>query len=127
MELDEWVVVASRTQVKIFKRSRTDRPLRWIYTLANKEALQKNRDIAEIPEFPPRPHIIIEKFARKIADTLRVGSEHHSFSRLHVFAEPHLLGQIKLHIPKCMKDVEVHWIAKDLEKATAEELTQRVV
>ncbi len=120
MKVNEWVVVASRHQIKIFKRSDTKKPLQWIYTLRNPD-IQSNNEVS------PSMEKVIQRWARKISDILKLGSEKHSFGKLHIFADPHLLGHLKNQIPKSMKSVLIEWIGKDLEKATAQQLTDRVL
>src|SRR5688572_28529442 len=82
MEVNEWVVVASKTQAKIFKRTDTTRPLKWIYTLVNKEGRFRDRNRTQEDKQPVQPIIAdknlpeevnMERFAKKIADTLKVG------------------------------------------------------
>jgi protein required for attachment to host cells len=121
MEINQWVVVASRAQAKVFRRIDTQRPLQWVYNLVNEESRLKNRDI-EIW----LPEAVMEKFAKQIAGAIKVGSDQHAFNKLYVFAEPHFLGRIKKNAPKSLKNVEVQWIAKDLEKATAKEILERI-
>ena len=145
MEVNQWVVVASRAQAKVFRRIDTHRPLQWVYNLVNKDGRLKNHELGETePNISfagyagsdraygsggdkLRPHErIMEKFAKQIAEAIKIGADQHSFDKLYVFAEPHLLGRIKKHIPKSLKHLEVEWIGKDLEKATAEEIQERV-
>jgi protein required for attachment to host cells len=138
MEINEWIVVASRSQAKIFRRTDTSRPLQWVFNLVNEAGRLKNREF-ETDRPNPRGHsttmsggedspheIVMEKFAKQIADAIKVGSDQHTFSKLYVFAEPHLLGRIKQNAPKSLKNVEVEWIGKDLEKATTNEILERV-
>lgn len=144
MEINQWVVVASRAQAKVFRRTDTQKPLQWVYNLVNEEGRLKNRDlysdspslsfvagrgvgtVAGTSDKLPAHEAIMEKFAKQIAGAIKVGSDQHAFNKLYVFAEPHLLGRIKKNAPKSLKSIEVEWIGKDLEKATAEEIQDRV-
>lgn len=137
MEVNEWVIVASRTQAKIFRRTDTRRPLKWIYTLVNRQRRPKNRVLPEegsstgqisssLTERNSPHEVIMERFAKKISEAIKMGSDQHAFTKLYVFCEPHMLGRIKKHQPKSLKTVEVAWIGKDLEKETADEILSRV-
>jgi protein required for attachment to host cells len=121
MEINEWVVVASKAQAKIFRRTATNRPLTWVYNLVNEESRLSSREFAT-----ERPTLDADKFARQIAGAIKVGIDQHVFTKLHVFAEPHFLGRIKKNAPKSLKNIHVNWIGKDLEKATTEEILERV-
>ena len=127
MEVNEWVIIASRNQAKIFNRRNRQKPLKWMSTLKNPDRPSKNEFINNSePEIALTSGQVTKRFARKIADRLKVGADQHAFKKLYIFAEPHLLGCIKNEIPKCMKNIIIEWIAKDLEKATAQEITERV-
>lgn len=62
------------------------------------------------------PHDDVEEqFARQLSDYLRKQFLKNSFKKINIVAEPKLLGKIRPHVEKFLKD-EVKWIAKDLEK-----------
>jgi protein required for attachment to host cells len=146
MEINQWVVVCSRAQAKVFRRTDSKRPLQWVYNLVNEEGRLKNREFGtqdrpglsfasygganhpynkEGDKLSPHERAM-EKFAKQICVAIKVGADQHAFNKLYVFAEPHMLGRIKQNVPKSLKNIDIEWIGKDLEKATAEEIQDRV-
>lgn len=145
MKIHEWVVVISRAQAKIFKRTDTNASLQWVHNIVNPEGRLRNHEFEghapslSYSKFAGARHpylkgqkktsaheVSVDRFARKIAKILKESAHRQDFEKLYVFAEPHLLGKVRDLLSRALKGIEIEWVAKDLEKATTQQIQNHV-
>ena len=137
----KWVIVANRVQAKIFEYDQLTTQLSCINTFQNTAGRQHSRQFgqdrlgARRGKFTGKnsaqdggkdPHeLAAVKFAMQLADGIAKAFAEKKFLRATVFAEPHFLGLLRHNMsPKLSEHLE--WIAKDLGKATTDELEKQI-
>ncbi len=141
LDQTKWVIVASRTQAKIFEHDELTTNLKCIQVIPFDDGRLQAREFgqdrlgARKGRFntkntamsggkDPHEHAA-EKFALEIATAISKSMHNHQFIRAVVFAEPHFMGLIKQNMsPKEAEQIE--WIPKDLAKATTPDLEKHL-
>jgi len=140
----KWVIVASRTQVKIFEHDELTTQLKCLQVIPFDDGrlqarefgqdrlgarkarmgLYSGKNTAMGGGKDPHEHAA-EKFALNIANKITKSFQENLFIRAVVFAEPHFMGLIKQNLhAKAVAAIE--WIPKDLAKATTPDLERHL-
>ncbi len=126
---EEWIVVASRVEVRIFARKgRGD--LELIREIGNPAGLLRTHDLeSDTPgrATDNRMHArhaystqesardrSLKTFYREITEILQRGAFEHRYDSLTIIAEPRLLGIVRALLPTNVKALVHHEISKDL-------------
>lgn len=138
--MKEWVVVACRAEAKFFERQNHTEDLRWLKTLTNKKGRRKEREFetdepgTSYAKFGSacHPHklegkhqhaeIIAEHFSQQIIKFLEKSFSEKRFDQLTIIAGAHFLGQIRAESHHLEKQLEIHFIPKNIEKAKIEQI-----
>lgn len=136
-----WVAICSQATMRVFEKRGQQATLQALKTLENEAVNLKERDITRhrpgmVPEGGKTgvsrhvlgtgtdPHdLIVQGFARRIAQDLEDARRHRSFTELVIVAEPKFLGRIKRELPVDTRRLVSHWISKDLAKETIENIS----
>lgn len=137
----EWIVVASRDEVRIFARSGV-RPLELISEFGNPAGMLRTKDLesdspgratdnrmrarhAYSTEESSRDRSL-KTFYREIIEILQRGAFEHRFESLTIIAEPRLLGILRLLLPPQLHALVHHEILKDLSYEEPAEILARL-
>jgi len=137
----EWILVASREEVKFFRR-RGASDIELLRDMGNPLGLAREQDlVTDKPgratdnrmrarhsystEQSFRERALID-FYRDVIDILDRSLLTHEFEALTIIAEPHLLGIIRGLLPTRVARVVKREIRKDLSYAEAPEIAQRI-
>jgi len=142
--MKEWILVASRAEAKVFKRSDENKNLQWVKTLTNKKGRWRERDFEH--DKPGLSHakfsgvnmphaletqdthaeVVAHHFAHTIGKVLAKGYREKQFENAVIFAEPKFLGRIKKVLPNHLKNTVLTFVNKDIEKARTEEIEKQI-
>lgn len=132
--MKEWVVVACRSEAKIFAKDNKNDEIRWVKTLVNKKGRRKEREFEtdkpgmSYSKFSSScaPHqlegkhshaeIVELHFAQTIAKLLKSAFEKKLYTKATIFAGPHFLGKIKEVVVDEVRNAEFVFINKNIEK-----------
>jgi protein required for attachment to host cells len=138
----DWIVVASRDQVRIFSKKQGPHPLELITEIGNPSGRLRLKDLES--DKPGRAsdnrmharHAYSKEedaitrstrdFYRQIVDLLVRGAEMRRFSQLNLIAEPRLLGFLRQMLPESLQRAINHEIAKDLSYEKAGDIKARL-
>ncbi len=137
----EWIVVASHEEVRIFARSGV-RPLELIREIGNPAGILRTQDLES--DSPGRStdnrmrarHAYssqessrdrsLKTFYREIIEFLQQGAFEHRFDSLTIIAEPRLLGILRPLLSKQLHTLVHHEISKDLSYEEPAEILARL-
>lgn len=137
----EWIVVASREEVRIFGRQGVG-PLELIRDIGNPAGLLKTQDLesdkpgratdnrmrgrhAYTTEENARDRALRD-FYRDVIDILERGMYEHTFDSITLIAEPRLLGIIRGLLPARLQQLVRQEIPKDLSYEEAPQIQARI-
>lgn len=137
-----WIIVASRSEVRVFEMLRANEELREIIGLGNASGTLKNIDIdsdapgrasdnrmrarhAYSTEQEPRERLL-QNFYRDFLRGIDTAFSQHTFSRLVLVAEPRLLGLIRSLLSDQLSRVVRAEIPKDITYEGSREIQARV-
>jgi protein required for attachment to host cells len=137
-----WIVVASRSEVRVFEMARADEELREVIGVGNASGKLKNIDIdsdapgrasdnrmrarhAYSTEQEPRERLL-ENFYRAFLREIDTAFSQHKFSRLVLVAEPRLLGLVRSLLSVQLSRAIKAEIAKDVVYEGSREIQARV-
>ena len=141
MTQTKWVIVASRTQAKIFEHDELTTQLKCLQVIPFDDGRLQSREFGQdrlgarkgrfsgknsAQDGGKNPHEhAAEKFALEIANSVAKSFQENQFVRAVIFAEPHFMGLLKQNLPpKAVAAIE--WIAKDLAKASTPDLEKQL-
>lgn len=142
--MKEWIVIANRSEAKIFLRENKNQSLHCMTTLVDKKGRRHESafqtDKPGMGFAPGRsrvgPHALdssfhhleaeAEKFARVIVRALRSGQDRGQFQRLTIFAEPRFMGHLKAFAQDGLKAENILWITKDLHASNSERILREI-
>lgn len=138
--MKEWVVVACRAEAKIFVRNNKVEELRWLKTLTNKKGRRKEREFnTDEPGtsyakfgFACHPHklegkhqhaeIVARHFAQQISKFLEKSYNEKNYNYVTIIAGAHFLGLLRTELAHLGKQLEIHFIPKNIEKAQSDRI-----
>lgn len=137
----EWIVVASRAEVRIFARKGI-RSLELISEVGNPAGMLRTKDLesdspgratdnrmharhAYSTEESSRDRSL-RTFYREIIEIIQRGAFEHRFESLTIIAEPRLLGILRALLPANVKALVHHEISKDLSYEEPGEILARL-
>jgi len=125
----EWIVVASRDEVRIFARAGMS-PLSLIYDIGNPSGLLRTQDLESdrpgratdnrmharhaYSQEEPAKERSLRNFYREVLDTIDHAFLERRFDSLTIVAEPRLLGVLRSLIPHRLAQIIEREIPKDL-------------
>ena len=140
--MKSWIIVAHRTEAKIFSYDNTkNSDVEFVTKLENPRGRLKAQDInadkpgvfsgapshasgLEKQESPTER--IAQEFAKKIADYLELSRQKQSFAELVLVADPHFLGRLRGVLTKSLAACVVRTVSKDLGTVTGDDLKDRL-
>jgi protein required for attachment to host cells len=127
-----WMLVAHRTDARIFQSTGKDEKPQLLYTLRHPEGRKQNREIVSDAQgnyygHSLDPHInaanhTADQFAKELALNLKEGRVKNNFDHLVIIAEPSFLGRLRGFLDKETCDKISMTINKNLTHLTEHEL-----
>lgn len=137
----EWIIVASREEVRIFAREGIS-PLRLIRDIGNPEGTLRTQDLesdkpgraidnrmrARYPYSTQESARVrsLRNFYRDIIDLVQRGMFDHEFESITLIAEPKLLGIIRELLPTNLRHLVRQEIQKDLSYEEPDQILARI-
>lgn len=138
-----WIVVASRTEAKIFEyANKRNSEVEFVTKLENPRGRLKAQDInadkpgvfssimsyggTRLVTAQSPTERIAQEFAKKIAEFLEHARQRGSFDDVVLFADPHFLGRMRGVFSKKLRQSVSKEITKDLGSVTTNEIKSRL-
>ena len=143
--MNECVVVACRSEAKIFERYNPNENLRLSKILTNRKGRYKEREFEidenrmsysnlsanSLPQAMECKHQraegIARHFAKQISDFVERAVIDKKFTKLTVFAGAHFLGILESALSRLNKDLQIAFVSKNIEKADADQIADHMV
>ena len=138
--MKEWIVVASRAEAKIFTRDSKNQDIRWVKTLVNKNGRRREREFESdkpglsFAKFSGggSPHclegkhshadVVANHFAHTIGSFLKLARQEKRYEQGTIFAGPNFLGKIKHEMRDQVRNGDLVFIGKNIEKANTAQI-----